>query len=434
MFKVIEVNKNNFPGEKLCHRVTSNIKLAAEKTEAMKYADSVKKESPENEIIIVVALTIYEKFGSNDNGDGFPTEKYPGIEDKDLLQNHYDKFESGAHVYYQHASGEEPIGKVHKSFYNTDKGWVELVIEVFANKATPDVIDRIKNNEMVSVSMGCDVAYDVCSICGHKAKSTSDHCIHIKEKLHELVNGKVVSMLCPSPRFFDISVVTVGADSLSVSFYRKVAALKGTKKDHTFSNKMAELLFNKKSSKTIYANLFKLNSIYKGIESGNTYLNTKLKDLVSDTLVDVKNSKADSVFDDILFYTHLGLPYPLKKVCNETGLSMDSILEEQDRILRDIQSSEEAKDKFMEFVKKMVDEVTPSLKDENLYKLLKNVDKNGIKSLSSLVPSKENVALFNLINKLSILGKSNLIKSRLSDPNLKNLDLSEIVSLEYLMY
>ena len=65
------------------------------------------------------------------------------VEDKDLLQKHYKSFEENGAVYYQHQSNKEAIGKIHKAFLNSERGWIELVIEIFSDKAPKDVIERI---------------------------------------------------------------------------------------------------------------------------------------------------------------------------------------------------------------------------------------------------------------------------------------------------
>jgi hypothetical protein len=61
--------------------------------------------------------------------------------------------------------------------------------------------------------MGCKVKYDVCSLCGNKAPSRKQYCIHAKRNLGEYTKGgKKIFVWNPSPKFFDISMVRRPAD------------------------------------------------------------------------------------------------------------------------------------------------------------------------------------------------------------------------------
>ncbi|MFA5021264.1 MAG: hypothetical protein WC517_04370 [Patescibacteria group bacterium] len=429
MQKIIQTSAYLPSGEKALYRSGRTIKLANEKTEAQMFADSVTKQRPENEVIVVIALTFYELYGSNDNGDGFCNEVVPGVEEKDLLKNHYKSFETNANLYYQHQSDGTAIGRVLKAFLNEKRGWVELVIEVYTDKAPIDVTDRLKNDEMISVSMGCDVSYDVCSYCLHKAKTINDHCEHVKNKLHEILDGKAVTMLNPSPKFFDISVVTIGADSVAVSTYRKAASLK-KKAAHDRSNKLAAQLI--KSSGATYASLCKMNDIYKGIESGDTYINEKLKDVLYKTFDPNTDLGADTVFDSILFYTYLGLPFPLRKACMQTGLDFDRVIETQAGILQELKSSSTLQEKIKSIAASLSDR-KPNVSEEALGMIKQSLTDMGKIDLEA---TEENLAVFNLLNKLAILGKENFVKSKLTDDaSLKNnSDLKDLIITEYLLY
>ena len=61
--------------------------------------------------------------------------------------------------------------------------------------------------------MGCRIKFDVCSICGNKAPSRKDYCVHAKNQLNDIYpDGRIVYVDNPNPKFFDISVVFRPAD------------------------------------------------------------------------------------------------------------------------------------------------------------------------------------------------------------------------------
>lgn len=62
----------------------------------------------------------------------------------------------------------------------------------------------------------CKVAFDVCSICGNKAKKRSDYCEHIlRDKRKIYPDGRQPYMINYNPTFFDISIVRRRADKIA---------------------------------------------------------------------------------------------------------------------------------------------------------------------------------------------------------------------------
>ena len=62
----------------------------------------------------------------------------------------------------------------------------------------------------------CKVAFDVCSICGNKARKRSDYCEHIlRDKRKIYPDGRQPYMINYNPTFFDISVVRRRADKIA---------------------------------------------------------------------------------------------------------------------------------------------------------------------------------------------------------------------------
>jgi hypothetical protein len=159
---------------------------------------------------LINALGAGEFWGSNSNADFFPEEAL-AHEGKDYGHQTFIHF---ARPYKHHINKPDSpaYGEVCHSAYNPRMHRVELVVGVDKTKA-PDIVERIEDGDDVPVSMGCRVPYDVCSICGNKAKSTDAYCSHMREAPNKIMpDGRRVCVLNLTPKFFDISFVLVGAD------------------------------------------------------------------------------------------------------------------------------------------------------------------------------------------------------------------------------
>ena len=174
------------------------------------------KQNDDKSYALVNALGAGEYFGANKNGDYFP---------EDVLKQYHKTFEALAHVYRHHVNKDpkKSMGKVVFSHYNPKMKRVELILELDNNKAE-DVLYKLDEGQLPSVSMGCRVPYDVCSICSKKAKTRAEYCEHLLSSLGKVLpDGKRVYAVNTMPKFFDISVVTIPADR-TASFLSKVAS------------------------------------------------------------------------------------------------------------------------------------------------------------------------------------------------------------------
>lgn len=90
---------------------------------------------------------------------------------------------------------------------------VELLLAL-VNSRCPEWIQEIESGVYAPVSMGCNIRYDVCARCGHRAPTRKDYCEHLKFAMRKIdpVTGQRNCALNPSPRFFDISKVFRPAD------------------------------------------------------------------------------------------------------------------------------------------------------------------------------------------------------------------------------
>ena len=156
----------------------------------------------------VIAMGAGEYYGCNINGDYFP--------ERDLINRH-NTFVTNAKVFKEHDNKpySPDYGHVAFSWYNPKMHRVELILAVDKVKGK-EFIERQARGEQLEVSMGCKVAYDVCSICGNKAKRRDEYCAHIRHDKKKIYpDGKQPYMINYNPTFFDISIVKRRADSIA---------------------------------------------------------------------------------------------------------------------------------------------------------------------------------------------------------------------------
>jgi hypothetical protein len=185
---------------------------------------------PGHSIVYVLAVSGWETYGENKNGDGFPEfpvkefEKPPWIGPEETLSQHYKTFEQFGHN-YRHHNNKDPkkaVGKVMKAFWNPAMHRIELLIDLDDAKA-PDLAERIQAGEYPPVSMGVRVKWDVCNICGNRAPTRKQYCDHLKFQMRAILpDGRRVCALNPNPKFFDISWVFKPADVIAYMM-KKVA-------------------------------------------------------------------------------------------------------------------------------------------------------------------------------------------------------------------
>ena len=179
------------------------------------------KSSPDKIYILVNALGAGEYYGANYNSDYFAEDQ---LNPKDPNADYGYKTFMNAGIYRNHSNKDasKSYGKVICCAYNTRMHRVELVIEIDRKKCLEhghmDLFDRLMRGEKPSVSMGCRVAYDVCSICKNQSRTREDYCKCCKDDPglgHTLPNGQKVCVHNPKPKFFDLSIVVIGADRTS---------------------------------------------------------------------------------------------------------------------------------------------------------------------------------------------------------------------------
>ncbi len=143
------------------------------------------------------------------------------------------RFKSHGNV-FKHHKNTDPVlktGAVLGTAHNADMHRIELLIAL-ENAKYADELEGWAKGEDIAVSMGSMQDYDTCSICKNKARTSKQHCDHIKTKLGEVLEGgRQVYMQNPNPKYFDISTVYKPADRIGYAL-AKVASQNGAVGGH----------------------------------------------------------------------------------------------------------------------------------------------------------------------------------------------------------
>ena len=175
--------------------------------------------------MLIDALGASEYWGQNVNGDLFP-EAALAHDGPDYGAR---TFELYGHPFKHHVNKDPARAygdKVAMARYHKPTGRVQLIVAYHNDKAK-DIIEDVDEGNYPAVSMGAKVPYDVCTICGNRAKTRKDYCEHAKFMMNKILgDGRQVGVVNTMPKFFDISVVLIGAEKAS-HVLKKVAFAKG---------------------------------------------------------------------------------------------------------------------------------------------------------------------------------------------------------------
>lgn len=219
-----------------------------------------------------LAIGSTEAYGPNRNADGF--SEY-------WLKKKHDTFVKNAHLYRNHANKDprKAIGIIKHSAYNPDMRRVELIIGYDKQKAA-DIVEKLARGEDIAGSMGCRIDYDVCSICGNKAKSPAFYCEHMKKYAAQILeDGRQVYVDNPNPEFFDWSYVDRPADRIAFSFSKVASARRAWKSAVDLAHE-AGLIYPANAGNEKISVLKKLSEIEKRVPVTLTPLHTSLLQLL----------------------------------------------------------------------------------------------------------------------------------------------------------
>lgn len=242
MYKVLEFPQEDATGllfSEVIRRDHSMTKQASADLhpEIAKFIAGLKSE-PDCVYILVNALGAGEYYGANQNGDWFSEAALdpPEWRDKPVTAETtgYRSFYN-ANLFRNHRNQDptQGFGKIVCAVYNQAMHRVELIIRVDKKLAEKfghgDLYGKLEAGERIATSMGTRVPYDTCSLCGNKSRTKKDYCSHALTQMGEILpDGRKVFVYNPNPKFFDISIVVIGADRTSFVM-SKVASLQSAR-------------------------------------------------------------------------------------------------------------------------------------------------------------------------------------------------------------
>jgi hypothetical protein len=282
----------------------------------------------------ILAMGAGEYFGANRNADYFPEEN--------LIRWHDTFRTSPAHIFKHHINKnpEIAIGKVIYSVYNERMHRVEVIAWIDTQKGW-DVVDKIERGEFPATSMACHTPFDTCSICGNKARSRNEYCVHLRSELGRVhADGTKTMAINDGPlKFFDMSVVFKPADVTS-SVLQKVAYENSRTKSRDYGPVLgsAESAFMQGLTEKS-AEIKKLSALIKEVEgtmvnSSDTMrgLLAKVKDPEEDIIAMLEDFELDHVIHalaDLGISPSIGFFAKLigRKICGESVNGIERLVQ-----------------------------------------------------------------------------------------------------------
>jgi hypothetical protein len=348
--------------------------------------------------VLFIAMGSVEFWGPNNNADAFT--EYD-------LRNTYSRFETEAHIYVEHRNKDKSIclGKPVVAKYNQKMHRIELILEFDYEQAKKNTdvdainaIKDIKEGKLVEVSMGTHVDYDVCSICGHKAKTVKDHCTHIKYELRDnqyYNDGRRIYMINPDPHFFDISVVKRGADRTARGLLK--VASDDSIDDNNYLEKLATMHEVRNDLEKKAKILKKIKAVALGkIETDEDkkiklYMDkvinesiknyTKDNNIIADKLSKIAKDNSDNNTSIRITIISRGA----NRALPNKGKHIDSIIKEMDTIVKDLDERTGRKSKVMD-----LDSIFNSFKKEAKEHTLEEIlNDPNVRTIYSKVENKD---------------------------------------------
>lgn len=172
--------------------------------------------------VLLTALGAHEYWGQNVNGDRFYED---ALKHKGPDYGHQ-TFLTNANYFTHHVNKDPALskGKVLGAVWNEKAHRVELIVGI-DQTLDPDAATALDNGESLCFSMGARLPFDVCTVCGNKARTRAEYCDHLRYQMNQIdpVSGLLVGAINPTPKFFDISRVMIPADKTAY-MWEKIAS------------------------------------------------------------------------------------------------------------------------------------------------------------------------------------------------------------------
>jgi len=166
----------------------------------------------------IIAVGAYEGTGFNRNGDMFRSNWC------EKNAHYFKDSDRCVHRHHKNKPTDPKYGNVKAAAYNPQMKRIELVVGLDNDKCG-DIIQEQEKVGHTNWSMASKQAYDVCTLCNHKAASDNDRCEHIPSQIGEITKeGQMIGMENPNPRWFEISYVRRPADRIGLSLSKVASA------------------------------------------------------------------------------------------------------------------------------------------------------------------------------------------------------------------
>lgn len=203
-----------FPIEPDLDRSIEHIKMARELPAAIESYIRNAQPIPGKTQLLLDAMGSSDYYGSNVNGDYFPTDAL----DHKGPDYGYETFMRYAYPYKFHVNKDVARAygdRVTLADYDRVMHRVLLIVSVDDQKCS-DILTDLANNKYWDVSMGCRVPWDECSICANRARNRGEYCPHLRYQMNKILpDGRRAVAINRIPKFFDISFVPIGAEKAS---------------------------------------------------------------------------------------------------------------------------------------------------------------------------------------------------------------------------
>jgi hypothetical protein len=174
------------------------------------YSPSTVKKPEEYMYLLINIVGAGEYWGSNFNGDFFP----------EVALVEYHKTFMNAYPFVRHKNKDPKFAVGTRILFSTynDAPWAKRTEVIAAlkrgNPGAEEFISKVDKGIMPNVSMGCRVPYDQCNVCGNKARTKKEYCVHAKEHMNKLWEGRIrCFVINRHPYFFDVSLVDIPAEA-----------------------------------------------------------------------------------------------------------------------------------------------------------------------------------------------------------------------------
>ena len=219
-----------------------------------KKATSVQRVAPMNPEFSFYRVMGVHGDAPNTNGDMFRWGSKDSADEPELLRA-VDKV-AGRHVYqtfigkgnykdHNNSKVADAVGIILDAVPNHTVKGIELLMAVDRSK-DPMLVRGIDSGYITDVSMGCRVAYSICSVCSNVAHNEFEYCPHIKNWKGQSYSGPETGWRNASVfednrgvEFIEESWVTVGADT-KAKHLEKIAALRKAKGKARLAEILAE--------------------------------------------------------------------------------------------------------------------------------------------------------------------------------------------------